>query len=297
MKRFVLLVLVAGLVLAVSGAWALTLQPSVATTQTWGGGTSGSQTLVGDADQDGNPYWDGNSTDFHPLPGNIGNFLAKTGAFWNHPSSPGIAYPYVGSSPAGDLDIYFTTNAPNWATIRIEVAGLEKVNYFGVYKKDSPPASLDDLIGLASSANHIRLFTGAEGSGATKTFTIPAAWGGEFGWYLATEAFVRLPDGTREPDPTQSGKAVWAWFSQSQFNKKVGSATDDDKSVQHFAFFVVKPSQAYYIGVEDYTVESTAFDADYQDFVVYASVIPDASTWMLFLSGVPALALLRRKRA
>ncbi|GIV16806.1 MAG: hypothetical protein KatS3mg022_2241 [Armatimonadota bacterium] len=55
-------------------------------------------------------------------------------------------------------------------------------------------------------------------------------------------------------------------------------------------------NQSYYIGVEDMTVESTSFDGDYQDFVVFASVIPDASTWMLFLSGVPALALLRRRK-
>jgi hypothetical protein len=298
MKRFVLFVLVAGLVLAVGSAWALTLQPNVLGTQPWNGGTAGSPLLVGDANEDGTPYWDGNSKDFTE-PGNIGNFLAKTGAFSNHPLSPGVAYPYVASSPAGDLDIYFTTDAPNWASIRIEVAGLEEVNYFGVYKKDSPPTSLDDLIGLSSSANHIRLFTGAEGAGATKTFTIPAAWGGQFGWYLATEEWQIDPiTGKRVSSGT--GKAAWAWFSQSQYNVHVKTnplAPQPNKQVQHFAFFVVKPNQAYYIGVEDYTVESSVFDADYQDFVVFASVVPDASTWMLFLSGVPALALLRRKRA
>jgi hypothetical protein len=35
MKRFVLFVLVAGLVLAVGSAWALTLQPNVSTWQSW----------------------------------------------------------------------------------------------------------------------------------------------------------------------------------------------------------------------------------------------------------------------
>jgi hypothetical protein len=295
MKRMLMFALVAGLV--VGNAWALTLQPNVAATQTWDGGTAGNPFLVGDANQDGDPYWDGNSRDF-VLPGNIGNFLAKTGAFWNHPLSPGVAYPYVGSSPSGDLDIYFTTNAPAFATIRIEVAGLERVNYFGVYRKDAPPVNLNDLIGLASSTNHIRLFSGSDGPGATKTFTIPAAWGGEFGWYLATEEWVIDPlTGKRVTAGT--GKAVWAWFSQSQYNVHVKPnpfAPQPNKKVQHFAFFEVKPNQAYYIGVEDYTVESSIFDADYNDFVVYAAVIPDASTLMLFLSGVPALVLLRRKR-
>jgi MYXO-CTERM domain-containing protein len=36
---------------------------------------------------------------------------------------------------------------------------------------------------------------------------------------------------------------------------------------------------------------------DYNDMIISMEAIPDASTWMLFLSGVPALALLRRRRA
>ncbi len=280
MKRLVLFGMVAALAFAVSNARALTLQPSVSTTQTWDGGTPGSQTLVGDADQNGDPYWDGNSKDYHPDPGNIGNFLAKTGAFWNNASSPGVAYPYIGTSSAGDLEIYFTSTDPNWAAIRIEVAGLDDYNYFGIYDATwGGPTTLAELDSLltASSANHLRLFVGGDSAGAIKTFTPP--WQ-DFGWYLATE------------DKDNPGTAKWAWFSQSSLNTK-----NADKQVQHFAFFEVKKNEAYYIGVEDMTVESSSFDADYQDFVVYASVIPDASTWMLFLSGVPAVLMLRRKRA
>lgn len=280
MKRFVFVALVVGLALAVQGAWALTLTPSVATTQIWDGGTPGSSTLVGDADQDGFPYWDGNSRDYHPLPGNIGNWIARTGAFWNDSSSPGVAYPYIGSSPAGDLEIYFTSTDPNWAAIRIEVAGLDDYNYFGIYKQ-GVGVNPNTLL-TASSADHVRLFVGGDAAGAIRTFTPP--WS-NFGWYLATE------------DPSNPGIARWAWFSESSLNNKVGSSTQDDKSVQHFAFFEVKKNEAYYIGVEDMTIESTSFDRDYQDFVVYASVIPDASTWMLFLSGMPAVLLLRRRRS
>lgn len=280
MKRFVFIALVVGLAFAVGGAWALTLQPSVATTQTWNGGTPGSKALVGDADQNGDPYWDGNSKDFDPEPGNIGNWIAKTGAFWGESTSPGIAYPYIGTSSAGDLEIYFTSTNPNWAAIRIEVAGLDAYNYFGIYQKNAVVAPNDLLTAL--STDHLRLFVGGDTTGAFTVFTPP--WP-DFGWYLATE------------DKNNPGTALWAWFSQSSLNNKVGSATQNDTQVQHFAFFEVKKNESYYIGVEDMTVESTSFDRDYQDFVVYASVIPDASTWILFLSGMPAALMLRRKRS
>ncbi|MGQ9487363.1 MAG: hypothetical protein ACUVSE_06340, partial [Armatimonadota bacterium] len=276
MKRFVFVALVVGLALAMQGAWALTLQPSVSTTQTWNGGTPGSQSGVGDANEDRDPYWDGDSNDSTDNPANIGNWIAKTGEFWDHPESPGVAYPYVGSSSAGDLEIYFTSTNPNWAAIRIEVAGLHAYNYFGIYRKDAKVENLDTLL-TQTSSDHLLLFVGGDASGAFKTFTPPWA---DFGWYLATE------------DPNNHGHALWAWFSQSSLNNKVGSATQDDRGVQHFAFFEVKKNEAYYIGVEDMTVEAPArFDADYQDLVVYASVIPDASTWMLFLSGMPAVLM------
>jgi hypothetical protein len=275
MKRFVLFVLVAGLVLAVGSAWALTLQPSVSNRTSW---------VPADADQDGDPYWDGNSKDFHPLPGNIGNWLTNTGAF-SGGSGPGVAYDYISGSGPGNMpgDVYFTSTDPNWAAIRIEVAGLADYNYFGIYQQGSPPSNLNDLLN-ASSAQHVRLFVGGDSAGATKTFTPP--WSA-FGWYLATE------------DKANPGTIKWAWFSELSLNKKkVGSSfVPFDTDLQHFAFFEVVPNQSYYIGVEDMVSDSTSFDADYQDFVVFASVIPDASTWMLFLSGMPALALLRRKRA
>jgi hypothetical protein len=82
-----------------------------------------------------------------------------------------------------------------------------------------------------------------------------------------------------------------AFFSESTLN----SGTESGK--QHFAFFQAKTGAypAYYIGAEDLPLGSS--DKDYNDLVVYIQAIPDASTWMLFLSGMPALALLRRKRA
>ncbi|GIV16807.1 MAG: hypothetical protein KatS3mg022_2242 [Armatimonadota bacterium] len=125
MKKSILFALTVGLILAVGTAQALTLQPSVSTTQSW---------VAADCRcNNGDPYWDGNSKDF-TKPGNIGNWLTNTGAFTGG-TGPGVAYPYVGSSSAGDLSIYFTSTDPNWAAIRIEVAGLDDYNYFGIYKK------------------------------------------------------------------------------------------------------------------------------------------------------------------
>ncbi|MGC8784968.1 MAG: hypothetical protein ACP5RN_11370, partial [Armatimonadota bacterium] len=136
MKRFVLFALVAGLALAVGTAQALTLQPNVISWQSWG---------VGDLNEDGTPYWDNNSGDYNPQPANIGNWLTKTGAFdpitgsapaSEKAASPGVAYPYLGN-PGGTAitDVYFQATTPNWAAIKIEIAGLAPENTFGVYKK------------------------------------------------------------------------------------------------------------------------------------------------------------------
>jgi hypothetical protein len=280
MKRFVLFVLVAGLVLAVGSAWALTLQPNVSTWQSWDPDT--------DLDENGTPYWDGNSSDYNPQPANIGYWLTKTGA-WDPTTgiapptekakSPGVAYPYLGNPDGSAIaDIYFQTVLPNWAAIQIEVAGLKNLNYFGVYKQGTSFSNLDVLLTPGGNPGDTwkLVFTGAQGPNASTTFVVP--WS-DFGFYLATETGV----GT--------GVVARAFFSESSLNSV-------DHNLQHFAFFRVKPIghpyPAYYIGVEDLP---NLGDKDYQDLVVFIQAVPDASTLMLFLSGVPALALLRRKRA
>ncbi len=281
MKRFVLFVLVAGLVLAVSGAWALTLQPNVSTWQSWG---------VSDLNEDGTPYWDGNSSDYNPEPANIGYWLTKQGAFAPGGSapasvknaSPGVAYPYLGNADGSAItDVYFQATTPNWAAIKIEVAGLKSWNYFGIYKQGDLPGNLAELLTtppgtIGASGKSMLLFQGSDGPGASLTFVSP--WT-DFGFYLATE------------DSGNPGNVLWAFFSESSLN----SGTETGK--QHFAFFQARSGAypAYYIGAEDKPLGQS--DKDYQDLVVYVQAIPDASTWMLFLSGMPALALLRRKRA
>ena len=278
MKRFVLFVLVAGLVLAVGSAWALT--PQVSTWQSW-------TTAV--LDENGVPYWDGNSSDYDPQPANIGNWLTKTGA-WDPTTgiappaekakSPGVAYPYLGNPDGSAItDVYFQATTPNWAAIKIEVAGLKNLNYFGVYQQGTSFSNLNVLLTAGGNPSDTwkLLFTGAQGPSASTTFVVP--WS-DFGFYLATET------------GTGTGAVAHAFFSESSLN------SGPDKNLQHFAFFRATPPNAaypaYYIGVEDLPGLG---DKDYQDLVVYIQAIPDASTWMLFLSGMPALALLRRKRA
>jgi hypothetical protein len=281
MKRFVQFVLVAGLVLAVGSAWALTLQPNVSTWQSWAYANLG---------EDGTPYWDGNSSDYNPEPANIGYWLIKQGAFAPSGSapnsvknaSPGVAYPYLGNADGSAItDVYFQATTPNWAAIKIEVAGLKNLNYFGIYKQGDLPSNLNELLTtppgtLGASGKSMLLFKGAAGPGASLTFVSP--WPA-FGFYLATET------------APNSGTVLRAFFSESTLN----SGTESGK--QHFAFFQANTGAypAYYIGAEDKPLHEP--DKDYQDLVVFIQAIPDASTWMLFLSGMPALALLRRKRA
>jgi hypothetical protein len=222
MKRFVLFVLVAGLVLAVGSAWALTLQPAatgVAWQSTW------------TADENGDPYWDGDSSDYTTQPGNIGNFIAGSGAFTGHPESPNNPFmPYLQGTGTNaglngmPIDVYFQATTPNWAAIKVEVAGLKNLNYFGIYKQGALPSNLNELLttppgSLGLSGKSMLLFKGTDGPGASLTFVSP--WP-DFGFYLATET------------APNSGTVLRAFFSESNLN------SGTEKGKQHFAFFQAK---------------------------------------------------------
>jgi hypothetical protein len=263
MKRFVLFVLVAGLVLAVGSAWALTLGPTVSGTwQAW-------NATLWDADV----YWD------RPVGGHTEQNLGKI--VQNSIYYPGYDATFTDGSGGWVTDVWFK-NGQEWAAILIEVAGLKDNNYFGIYKKDDP-------------TQWQQLFAGGQSAPASTTVHVP--WH-EFGFYLAT--------GPKNQGTLNPNSAWWVWYSQSSLNKYGSNLADTDK--QHFAFFQAKPLvaglNAYILGVEDLPIGFSdtvhgwgQADRDYNDFVVYVANVPDASTWMLFLSGMPALALLRRKRA
>lgn len=276
MRRFVMLAALAGLALAVSSSHAITLEPA-STGVSWEGTWT--------ANEDGDPYWDGNSVDYSQ-PGNIGNFIAGTGAFAGHPQSPNDpTMPYLKGTGANagangmPIDVYFQTGAqPNWAAIKIEIAGLSNYNYFGIYQQGDLPSSLNELLTtppgtLGSSGKSMLLFKGTDGPGQTITFLAP--WS-NFGFYLATES------------QSSPGTVLQAFFSESSLN------AGNEVNLQHFAFFKAGNS-AYYVGAEDKPLGSS--DKDYNDMVVYVAAVPDASTWMLFLSGIPAVLAIRRKKA
>jgi len=206
-------------------------------------------------------YWDNPSSD--PGHGNIGKEIGPQGA---PPYFPGRTW--VGEGGSADPEVYFTSPGSDWAAIKIELAGLASSNKFGVYKKGDPSTSL-------------QLFDGSAGPGASIMFNPLVTLGStDFGFYLENPRGI--------------------WYTESHLNAP-GQTSD-----QHFAFFEAPPLvpglKAYYIGAEDTpfrhpTTGQPWADRDYQDMVVYVANVPDASTWMLFLSGMPAVFLLRRKRS
>lgn len=114
-----------------SGAW-----------QTW---------TTGNLNENGNPFWDGNSTD-SGLPYNVGNYLTNTGGFSGN-IVPG-AIPYWGIGFGSD-PFKMQVNGSNNVALKIEIAGNANSNVFG-YKD--------------SSGFH-ELFAGTLGAGANAIFT------------------------------------------------------------------------------------------------------------------------------
>jgi len=255
MKHLILFVLIAGLVLAVGTAQALTLNP-----------TSGYGWVAWDGTQwNGDVYWDPYKPGGHSEP-NLGTIVEGSVYY------PGYKATLADSGGAADPNVTFY-NGQEWAAIIIEVAGLSDYNYFGYYQVGSPNV-------------WYQLFSGAQGATAKAVFHAPH----HFGFYLATGTDSDY-NGILTP-----GEASWVWYTESSNNTIGGSSGDNGK--QHFAFFQAKPLVsglgAYIIGIEDLPLDNS--DKDYNDFVVYVANIPDASTWMLFLSGMPALTLLRRRK-
>jgi hypothetical protein len=277
MKRFVLFVLVAGLVLAVGSAWAATVTVIDFKTGSILSG-SGSGTIGNggwSVQKQGDPWWDNNSSD--PANKNIGDMLlgAIEPAFTPQSlASPPGALPYLyGTNTATAVTDWVFQDGVGAAVLKLELAGNRNVNKLGIYKAGDPNTK-------------ITLFPGPVSPIATKPFSIPAAWGGKFG------LFIQFNDANAP-----------IFYTESSLN------TSGDEFYQHFALFKGATNQygfvQWWIGVEDLPYASNPNEGnpnngnrgDFQDMVLTIEAVPDASAWMLFLSGVPALALLRRKRA
>ncbi len=301
MKRWTLFAFIAGLALAVSGVRAST-PPTVVIDFHSGAILSGngafSTAWVADTSLE---WWDNNSTDPKlsvPAPHttlNIGGVLAggeTTSGSGFSPTKlatpPGVI-PFLHDSVAG-VSIAVTDwvfqDGPSVGVLKLEFAGRRDINEFGIYKAGDPNTK---KILFAGTVN-------PNTPSATASFSPLADLGSpQFGIYL------------------KSGNLIF--YSESRFNSYVGTKPgwwDDDteKGYQHFALFKggLNPYGfvRWWIGVEDKGYgenisESEASEGyklrgDYQDLVLTMEVVPDASTLALFLSGLPALALLRRRK-
>lgn len=274
MKRFVLFGLVAGLALAVSSAKALVII-DYKTGAILSGTATFSNWTISDVNKNGDPWWDNNSADSGNK--NIGDVLngASVSGFTPSQLSPApgaLPYLHVTGNTAQAVTDWVFQDGVSVGVLRLELAGNANINELGIYKA-----------GSTAAADKIVLFPGPVSPVASKSFSLPASWGGLFGLYMKV------------------GNKVF--YSESSLNQ--GDKTD----YQHFALFKGALNQygavRWWLGVEDKSYANNPNEnnpnntnrGDYQDIVLTIEAVPDASTLALFLSGLPALALLRRRRA
>lgn len=85
---------------------------------------------IADINENGNPYWDGNSVDSNQ-PYNIGNYLTNTGGFTGG-NGPGSAIQYWGNANGGaDTITMQRSGGSNSVVLKAEVAGYSNANEFG----------------------------------------------------------------------------------------------------------------------------------------------------------------------
>lgn len=194
------------LVLAVaSTAWALPVTiigSSSADFQTW---------TAADLNENGTPYWDGNSSDGNQL--NIGYYLTGTGGFssgpYNLSPAPG-ALDYWGlDSGAADTDFYVGSSTAGEMSLQIELAGYAGSNIFGWYEVTDSGLVLNEL------------FNGPDSAGDTTLLSATS----NFGFYL---------------EVVNTGNI---YYTQSSLNT---SATD----LQHFSLFS-EADGGFWIAAED----------------------------------------------
>lgn len=270
MNRLVPLAVIASLVLVMGTANALTTQivdykagtvvSAGSTFASWG---------AGDLNENGTPYWDNKSSDGSKK--NVGYQLTGT-PNGTMTSPPGYLDYLTDSSNVGAAvpDWYFK-NHSTFATLRFELAGKSGINEFGMYEVDN--------FGNPTGSK-VTVFTGPDAP--IKTVTTPITWLA-FGVYL------------------KSGSTYY--YSQSSLNPP------GDTTYQHFALFRQTPgtwsAARWWIGIEDLPYAGNPNEnnpnngnrGDYNDMIISMEAVPDAGTLALFLSGVPALALLRRRKA
>lgn len=202
-----LLIITACLLLAASTAYAVPVTIS-------GSGTAGFQNWnTSVLDEDGTPYWDGNSWDGTDL--NIGNYLTGTGGFAGDTNYGTL--PYWGfSSGAADLNFYVASTSASEVTLKLEIAGYAPFNKFGWY----------DI----NTGTKYQLFDGPDSAGETATITVSS----NFGFY------IDVPSASGDP----------TYYTESSRNIKTTTKESFATNKQHFALFS-EADGSFWVAAED----------------------------------------------
>lgn len=118
-------------------------------------------------DENGAPYWDGNSL-LSTQPINIGNYVYGTGGFTGNPSSPGwtpATAQYWGTGSGGSAGFSFQqVSGGNQANMTVEISLLASITSLAWYDLSAPNVLYN-------------IFVGSDTPGATASFTPTANWG------------------------------------------------------------------------------------------------------------------------
>lgn len=123
--------------------------------------------VAADANENGNPYWDGNSTDSGQAY-NIGNYLTNSGGFIGG-SGPGTPFSYWGAAGGGADAITMQRTGSSNVALKAEFAGNANINEFGY---------------IDSNGQHV-LFAGGANPSPTAVFFTPAS---NYVFYLSSTA-------------------------------------------------------------------------------------------------------------